>query len=125
MTSYRVIAEYFRYLEQMTDRGRVVCVYAEDQTHTLAVVTFFLLPSLDAVHEIHERPMWEVIEDDDHGEVCYIDKLVALTWTPSIRRQLEFVITAQYPQITTAVWHRPSELTDRLIVKELRHVATV
>ena len=92
---------------------------------TVAVVTFFLLASMDAVHWLHERPMWEVVEDDDHGTICYIDKLVALTWTPSIRRQIEATITTQYPQITTAVWHRPSETADRLIIKELRHVATV
>lgn len=111
------------YFTTMEERGRLARVLEEG--NPIAVCTFFLCNRQEEIYQFYQRAMWSTPEDSDLGEICYIDKLISVTWNKEIRNFLEKEIVSQHPQLKYSAWFRPTDGDDRLVLKEIKHVTKV
>ena len=100
----RQVAEYFH---RLLLRERVVTLTVGKELQ--AFCTFFLLPRGQRLSKFHYRKPWTVPPDLSTGPVAYMDLVVARLWNKKIRRQLEEILVARFPQIEEAVWYRVIE----------------
>lgn len=95
------IGNYRNYLSQMLKRNRVIIISQNDEIK--AILCFFLAHS---AKEFDNRPLWSCPPDSEDGNIFFVDKMIAETWNPSIRRYLQNEIENRFPQVTEAFWLR-------------------
>ena len=91
------------YAKEMLRRNRVIAIYIDN---VLECTIFFFITDKDNLKTFSNRPMWSTPEDNENGNILFVDKMIAKTWTPTIRKVLEHEITVKFPKIDEAFWLR-------------------
>ena len=114
-----MLSEIEDYYWTMAARGRLLTL----EEGRVGLCTFFLLPNERAEHRYYCRPTWSTPADDPQGTLAYIDKLtLRVPGTREIVRTIARALVDRYPQLTRAVWYRPSQDKDRRYTSYRRRV---
>lgn len=97
---------------------RVIIISEDDKSH--ALVTFSIC---NDYKPYFQKNLWDYLPHDPKGTTCYIENIISDSWTGKLRRNLQHAITKKYPQIEWAVWHRPGDLEDRVVIRRIHEAS--
>lgn len=99
------------YCNRMASEDRIIEI-SKDGNHY--AILFYSMT--DDIKPFLEKGTWDFREHNPQATIIYVEKLVARRWTKELRRDFEAMITAKYPQIEQAIWHRWGKTSDRQVI---------
>ncbi len=102
------IDECIRYVENMVRTDRVITI--RDGSGLNAIVFFSICNDWEP---FYKKETWEYYDHTPTGNALYVEKIVAKRFTKEMRRELETLFLAKYPQLEFAKWHRWGKIGDR------------
>jgi hypothetical protein len=106
------------YLQAMLKKDRVLVV--KDGSNIVAILIYYIT---DDYETLYKKGTWDIAEDNPEGHQFYIDKLVALNFTPLIHRLIKEAVRERFPNVTEAFYHRePKDRCAKIIVRRQHEV---
>lgn len=109
--------EFSHYFSTMLRRNRVLAI--EDESGISCILCFFITNDLAP---FANKPTWATPKDSPRGHTFFIDKMVARSWNPSLRRLVQSEVEKRYPNITQAYWLREPHNRSVIIKKRKNYV---
>lgn len=76
----------------------------------------------DDIQKFANRPLWSTPEDSKQAGTFFIDKMVALKWTKSLRVAVQEAVLKKYPFIEQAYWLREPNNRSVIIKRRREYV---
>jgi len=107
------------YVSEMLRRKRVIAIYGEEGME--CIILFFLTNEAN-LKTFSNRPMWSTPQDNEHGNIIFIDKMIARRWSSTLRRLVESEVVSRFPNVTQAQWLREPDNRNVIINKRGNYV---
>lgn len=111
------VPKFKKYISEMLRRNRVMMIDGDNGME--ALVCYFIT---DDVSKFNNRPMWSCPQDSEQGKIIFIDKMVALKFTNSLRHAIQDAIEKKFPFVEEAHWLREPNNRSVIIKRRRTHV---
>lgn len=92
------------YLKAMLKKNRVMLILKDGEIE--AIILFYITDNYDKVYKKFD---WEVVDDNENGNLAYIDKMVCKKYTKSLRMAIYDALVEKYPNIDEAMYLRAKD----------------